>query len=291
VAEFSRRFTGSSDLYGDDGRTPVASINFVTAHDGFTLADLVSYNSKHNEANQEDNRDGADDNRSWTCGAEGPTDDPNINTLRGRQQRNFLTTLLLSQGVPMLLGGDEFGRSQKGNNNAWCQDNELSWFDWDAVDEQLLDFARALIRIRRTEPVFRRSEFLTGETERGSGLPDVLWLRPDGEEMTEADWERDDAHALALFLNGEEIPTHDRWGDPIEGASFLLMFNAHHEPIRFVIPEVLGDDHIVEVDTADQHPRGKQHGPGEEVPVESRSILVMRRASRMDEVPPEPAES
>jgi glycogen operon protein len=285
VAEFSRRFTGSADLYQDDGRTPVASINFITAHDGFTLRDLVSYNEKHNEANLEDNRDGSDSNRSWNCGVEGDTDDPEILALRARQQRNLLTTLILSQGVPMLLGGDEFGRSQNGNNNAWCQDSELSWFDWGAVDEDLLEFTRRLIHIRRTEPVFRRSDFLRGDEVQGSGLPDVLWLRPDGEEMTDEDWERGDAHALALFLNGEEIPTHDREGNPIEGASFLIVFNAHYEPIDFCIPEVLGDDLVVEIDTAEGGNRGRSHGPGETLSVQSRSTLVLRRANQMSEVP------
>ncbi|HWX08540.1 MAG TPA: glycogen debranching protein GlgX, partial [Gaiellaceae bacterium] len=172
VADFASRFTGSSDLYQGDGRTPSASINFITAHDGFTLRDLVSFNEKHNEANGESNKDGSDDNRSWNCGVEGSTDDPAINALRARQQRNFLTTLLLSQGVPMILGGDEFGRSQRGNNNAWCQDNELSWFDWSSQDEDLLAFARQLIQLRRDHPVFRRSAFLTGREVRGSGLPD-----------------------------------------------------------------------------------------------------------------------
>jgi len=189
VADFASRFTGSSDLYQSDGRTPSASINFVTAHDGFTLRDLVSYNEKHNEANGEENKDGTDDNRSWNCGVEGPTDDPVVNALRARQQRNFLTTLLLSQGVPMILGGDELGRTQGGTNNAWCQDNEISWFDWESGDHQLLAFTERLIRLRHLHPVFRRSAFLTGREVRDSGLPDVWWFRPDGR--------RDDAEGLA----------------------------------------------------------------------------------------------
>jgi len=222
---FAQRLTGSADLYSGDGRRPVASINFITAHGGFTLADLVSYNDKHNEENLEDNRDGSDSNRSWNCGAEGPTDDADVQQLRARQQRNFIATLILSLGVPMLLGGDELGRSQNGNNNAWCQDNELSWFDWENVDSELQEFTRRVITLRSREPVFRRRDFLLGE-ERRSDLPDVLWLRPDGEEMSDEHWERGDAHALQMFLNGEEIPHHDRYGNPIEGASFLLLFNA-----------------------------------------------------------------
>ena len=216
AAEFARRFTGSSDLYESDGRRPAASINFITAHDGFTLRDLVSYNEKHNEANLEDNSDGADDNRSWNCGAEGDTDDPEINALRARQQRNFLATLLLSQGVPMLLGGDEFGRSQGGNNNAWCQDNELSWFDWDSVDEDLQSFVREVIALRRREPVFRRRDFFVGD-EGTSGLPDVMWLRPDGDEMTDEDWERDDAHALARVPQRPGDPHPRPGGQPDRG--------------------------------------------------------------------------
>ena len=186
VGEFAQRLTGSSDLYQDDGRHPFASINFITAHDGFTLRDLVSYNEKHNEANKEGNRDGTDDNRSWNCGVEGETDDPEINALRARQQRNFLATLLLSQGTPMLLGGDEFGRTQGGNNNGWCQDSEISWFDWTLLEtnEDLLEFTRKLIALRRAHAVFRRRQFLFGHEMEGSGLPDAAWFRADGERMT-----------------------------------------------------------------------------------------------------------
>ena len=276
AAEFAQRLTGSADLYENDGRQPVASINFITAHDGFTLADLVSYNEKHNEANLEDNRDGTDDNRSWNCGAEGPTDDPEINGLRARQQRNFLVTLMLSQGVPMLLGGDEFGRSQQGNNNAWCQDNELSWFDWSGTDPELRAFATAVIRLRQNEPVFRRRDFLLGEPTNGSGLPDVIWLRPDGERMNEEDWERPDAHALGVFLNGQEIPTHDRDGNPIEGASFLILFNAHHEQIDFVVPAEIGENWKLEISTEGDQVSGS-FGAGEVVPVIGRATLVLRR--------------
>jgi glycogen operon protein len=277
VSEFAQRFTGSADLYQDDGRRPAASINFVTAHDGFTLNDLVSYNEKHNEANLEDNRDGTDDNRSWNCGAEGPTDDPEILALRARQQRNFLTTLLLSQGVPMLLGGDEMARTQQGNNNAWCQDNEISWFDWESADPELQEFTRRLIELRQSEPVFRRQDFFVGDEVVGSGLPDVVWLRPDGEDMTEDDWQREDAHSLGVFLNGREIPTHDRNGNQIRGASFLIFFNAHYEPIDFCITPRLGETWKLELATGDESALADTFAPGSTIGVEGRSVLVLRR--------------
>ncbi|MGH2827348.1 MAG: glycogen debranching protein GlgX, partial [Actinomycetota bacterium] len=238
VGEFAFRLTGSSDLYKDDGRRPNASINFITAHDGFTLNDLVSYNEKHNDANGEANRDGTDDNRSWNHGVEGPTDDPAIVATRLRQMRNFLATLFLSQGVPMLLGGDEFARTQHGNNNAWCQDNELSWFDWDWDDDQraLFEFTRRLIELRRAHPVFRSPAFLEGRGSPGADLPDVWWMRPDGRRMTQRDWRRGDARAIGVFLNGEEIPMLTQQGEPVVDASFLLLFNGHYEPIEFKLP-------------------------------------------------------
>jgi glycogen operon protein len=235
VGEFAQRFTGSADLYQDDGRDPFASINFVTAHDGFTLCDLVSYDGKHNQANLEDNRDGTDDNRSWNHGVEGPTDDPAVLELRARQQRNFLATLLLSQGVPMLLGGDELGRTQRGNNNAWCQDNEISWFDWVGADAQLLEFARQLIALRREHPVFRRTSFLTGTTGE-SGLPDAWWFRTDGRRMTQRDWTNPETRTLGVFLNGGEIRERTPHGEPIVGDSFLLLFNAHPQAVVFTLP-------------------------------------------------------
>ena len=237
VASFARRFTGSSDLYQDDGRHPSASINYVTAHDGFTLADLVSYDGKHNEANGEENRDGTDDNRSWNCGAEGPTDDPDVRALRERQKRNFLATLLLSHGVPMLLAGDEIGRTQHGNNNAWCQDNEISWLDWelDAEKEQLLAFTRRLVELRRRHPVFRRSRFLNGRSDRPT-LPDSWWLRPDGRRMTQQDWETPGTHVVGLYLNGAEIGSRTPEGEAVVDDSFLLLLNATHEPVHFVLP-------------------------------------------------------
>jgi isoamylase len=277
VAGFARRFTGSPDLYQDDGRRPAASINFITAHDGFTLNDLVSYNEKHNEDNLEDNRDGTDSNRSWNCGAEGPTDDPGVLALRARQQRNFLVTLLLSQGVPMLLGGDEFGRSQGGNNNAWCQDSALSWFDWTGFDARLQEFTRRVIALRQTEPVFRRGDFFVGEEVVGSGLPDVMWLRPDGGEMEQEDWDRGDAHALGVFLNGREIATHDREGRPIRGSSFLVFFNAFWEPITFKVPDALGERWGLELSTHDDAAAGDRLSAGDELEVLDRSLVVLRR--------------
>jgi isoamylase len=241
LPEFASRLTGSSDLYQQDSRRPVASVNFVTAHDGFTLQDLVSYNHKHNEANGEDNRDGSDDNRSWNCGVEGPTDDRGILALRARQKRNFLTTLLLSQGVPMLLAGDEMGRTQQGNNNAYCQDNEISWVDW-AVhaedDQELLDYVRALIKLRAEHPVFRRRRFFRGQTVRGGRqrLGDIAWFTLAGEEMTGHDWDAGFAKSLTVFLNGRAISEPDRRGERIQDDSFLLLFNASEQDLIFTIP-------------------------------------------------------
>jgi isoamylase len=276
---FASRLTGSSDLYADDGRRPFASINFVTAHDGFTLADLVSYNEKHNEANGEGNRDGSDDNRSWNCGVEGPTDDPAVVALRQRQQRNFLTTLLLSQGVPMLLGGDELGRTQHGNNNAWCQDNELSWIDWDLDDDarRLLEFTRRLIRFREAHPVFRRTWFFTGRAASGSGLPDVWWFRPDGRRMTERDWRREDGHALGVFLNGAEVRRLSQRGHRLVDDSFLLLFNAHHEELVFTLPpRRFGTRWVLEISTADPDAGESVFAARGAVAVEARSIVVLR---------------
>ena len=240
VGTFASRFTGSSDLYEPDGRRPFASINFVTAHDGFTLRDLVTYNDKHNEANLEDNRDGDSHNRSWNHGVEGETDDLAVNALRERQQRNFLATLFLSQGVPMLLGGDEIARTQRGNNNAYCQDNEISWIGWELDDraERLLAFARRLIELRTTHPVFHRADFLTGEERLGSGAPDVWWFRPDGRKMTQRNWRDDNALTLGVFLNGSEIPTLTAQGAPVIDDTFLILFNAWDGPIAFTLPSV-----------------------------------------------------
>jgi isoamylase len=277
VGQFASRFTGSSDLYQSDGRAPFASINFITAHDGFTLRDLVSYNDKHNEANGEGNKDGTDDNRSWNHGVEGSTDDPEINALRARQQRNFLTTLLLSQGVPMLLGGDEFGRSQGGSNNAWCQDNEVSWFNWDAADPELLEFTKRLIALRQAHPVFRRSTFLTGQEVKGSGLPDVWWFRPDGRRMTQKEWQRDDGHTLGVFLNGEEISERTPEGQDIVDDSFLLLFNAYGESIPFTLPtRRFGARWQVEIATGAGAPEGVVPARAR-VTLEGRSLVLFRR--------------
>jgi glycogen operon protein len=281
VANFASRLTGSSDLYESDGRHPFASINFITAHDGFTLRDLVSYNSKHNEANLEDNKDGTDDNRSWNHGVEGETEDPEVTALRARQQRNFLATLLLSQGTPMVLGGDEFGRTQGGNNNAWCQDNEISWFDWEAMkgDGELLEFTRRLIGLRSEHPVFRRRQFLHGTDPEGSGLPDVWWFRPDGRRMTKVDWDDGGTRLLGMFLNGEEITGTDARGQRIVDDSFVLLFNARHEDAEFTLPtERFGTEWTCELRTDGKE--GGPHAAGSTVPLTSRSLVLLRRTAR-----------
>jgi isoamylase len=258
LGEFASRITGSSDLYQHDGRRPAASINFITAHDGFTLNDLVSYNGKHNEANGEDNRDGADDNRSWNCGVEGPTDDPEVNSLRARQQRNFLATLLVSQGVPMLLHGDEFGRTQQGNNNAYCQDNEISWVDWSRAEEnaELLAYTMALSDFRRAHPVFRRRRFFSGRpVRRGDELGDIAWFNVGGTEMAEQDWETDIGRCVMVFLNGQGIPDLDSRGERVVDHSFLLCFNASPEDVEMVLPaSEFGEKWAVVLDTATGEP-------------------------------------
>ena len=243
VAELAYRLSGSSDLYETSGRRPFASINFITAHDGFSLHDLVSYNEKHNEANGEGNQDGHNDNLSWNCGVEGPTDDPAILDLRLRQKRNMLTTLLLSQGVPMLCGGDEIGRTQQGNNNAYCQDNELSWHDWGlaAEDRELLGFVRELIALRQQHPVFRRRRFFQGRKIHGSEIKDIVWLRPDGREMDESDWSQGYLRALGIVLAGDAIEETDARGNRIVDDTFLLLLNAHHEAIPFLLPSPEGN--------------------------------------------------
>jgi isoamylase len=285
VADVAYRLTGSSDLYQDDGRRPYASINFVTAHDGFTLHDLVSYDHKHNEANGEHNHDGSNDNRSWNCGVEGPTDDSEVSFLRERQRRNFLTSLLLSQGVPMLLAGDELGRTQGGNNNAYCQDNEISWVDWE-LDEQrlaLLDFVRAIVTLRREHPVFRRGQFFQGQASHGSAVKDIGWFTPDGTEMNEAEWQAPDVSTLGVFLNGEEIPDRDRRGERAVDDSFMLLLNGGGEPALFTLPgqpwakeyELLADTALAFV-----RPRGADapsYMAGEELSMASRSMALLRK--------------
>jgi isoamylase len=289
--EFASRLAGSSDLYATSGRRPVASINFVTCHDGFTLHDLVSYNHKHNEANGEGNRDGADDNRSWNCGTEGPTGDPATNALRARQKRNFLVTLFLSQGVPMLLAGDEVGRTQAGNNNAYCQDNELSWLDWNPerladAEHDLLQFTQTLAGLRRDHPVFRRRRFFRGSREASGGeTGDIAWLTPGGEEITQQNWGDSRAKSLAVLLNGEAISEPDPRGERIADAKFLLLFNAHSTPRTFTLPGAsLAAGWEVVIDTScDATPEASRilDGsaallPKSEVEVTGRTVLVLQ---------------
>ncbi|MFI9272364.1 glycogen debranching protein GlgX [Kitasatospora sp. NPDC052896] len=282
LAEFGSRLTGSADLYQDDGRRPLASINFVTCHDGFTLRDLVSYNEKHNEANGEHNRDGESFNRSWNCGAEGGTDDPEVLRLRARQQRNFIATLLLSQGVPMLSHGDELGRTQLGNNNAYCQDNELSWVAWPERSE-LLEFTQGMVWLRRNHPVFRRRRFLRGRPVAGThdDLTDIAWFTPSGDEMTDRDWGTSYAKSLTVFLNGAAISEPDRRGGRIIDDSFLLLFNAHSESLQFTVPKEHGEEWQVVVDTTQPvlptPGTGLRVKAGDGLWLTDRSLLVLQR--------------
>ncbi|GAA3923778.1 glycogen debranching protein GlgX [Actinomadura viridis] len=279
LPEFASRLTGSSDLYENSARRPFASINFVTCHDGFTLNDLVSYDTKHNQANGEDNRDGTDDNRSWNCGVEGPTDDPGVLALRARQRRNFLATLFLSQGVPMLSHGDEFGRTQRGNNNAYCQDNDLAWVDWRPGDPRDLEFVRILSRLRRDHPVFRRRRFFTGG-DTGAAPADIAWLTPSGERMTDHDWNVGFAKSLGVFLNGDAITEPDPRGRRIRDDSFLMLFNAGSEPVEFVLPgPEYGERWEFTLDTADPEPAGDRARvkARDAVGVGGRSLTVLRR--------------
>jgi glycogen operon protein len=279
VGELATRLAGSSDLYLPNGRRPSASLNFITCHDGFTLTDLVSHDHKHNEANGENNRDGTDSNDSWNCGAEGPSGNPEVNALRARQRRNFMATLLLSQGVPMLLAGDEFGRTQRGNNNAYCQDNEVSWVDWNLDEEQknLLEFVRSVIDLRRAQPVFRRRHFFQGRAIRGTDIKDIYWLRPDGMEMTEADWQCAHACSLGMGLLGDQISEADERGQPIRGGSFLILFNARDAgmPFRLGARRRLVNWNLL-FDTT--HPYGQTGGCIHEhmsiYPMEARSMAV-----------------
>jgi isoamylase len=278
LGEFAYRFTGSSDLYELTGRRPYASVNFITAHDGFTLNDLVSYNDKHNEANGEENRDGDNHNRSWNCGAEGPTDDPEVNRLRSRQKRNFLATLFLSQGIPMLLGGDEMGRTQGGNNNAYCQDNEISWYDWESADKELMEFTSWIITLQREHPVFRRRRWFYGRPLHGAEIGDIAWLRTDGKEMSEKDWGIGHFKSLAVFLNGKELNTYDQRGELIVDDVFLVMFNAHYETIDFRLPPRAWGGRWLRILDTDRYPGGEQEfKAGEKVPVEARSMVLLKR--------------
>jgi isoamylase len=290
IGELAYRITGSSDLYARSGRKPYASINFVTAHDGFTLQDLVSYNTKHNEANGEGNRDGADNNRSWNCGVEGPSDDPEVNQLRARQKRNFMATLLLSQGVPMLLAGDAIGHTQLGNNNAYCQDNEISWLDWDPqhVDGQLVAFIQRLIALRKDHPVFHRRNFFQGRKIRGAEIKDIVWLTPDGKEMTDEAWNQDFARCLGFALSGGAADDVDERGHPIRDENFLLLMNAHHEEIAFVLPKPpSGAGWIALIDTSCQIQRRVNAFclGGTAYPLHARSLVLLaeRAANRVRE--------
>ncbi|GIH60601.1 glycogen debranching protein GlgX [Microbispora siamensis] len=281
LPEFASRLAGSSDLYASSGRRPVASINFVTAHDGFTLTDLVSYDHKHNEANGEGNRDGTDDNRSWNCGAEGPVEDPGIVRLRRRQRRNLLTTLFVSQGVPMLLAGDEFGRTQHGNNNAYCQDNDISWIDWSLIRQEgdLLEFVRRLAALRRAHPVFRRRRFFQGRTV-GDGSRDVIWLTPSGTEMTDGDWHTGYAKSLAVYVNGDAISEPGPRGERIRDETFLLLINAHHENLTFALPgPELGAAWRPVLDTAEEDVRDDPYA--EEILPAGAKVCLADRSMRV----------
>ncbi|MGA9475709.1 MAG: glycogen debranching protein GlgX [Terriglobales bacterium] len=280
VGELAYRITGSSDLYARSGRKPYASINFVTAHDGFTLQDLVSYNQKHNEANGEDNRDGTDNNRSWNCGVEGPTDDPQINQLRARQKRNILATLLFSQGVPMLLAGDEIGHTQQGNNNAYCQDSEISWISWDPahMDSELLGFVKRLIALRKDHPAFRRRNFFQGRKIKGAEVTDIAWLRPDGQQMTDEEWNQEFARCLCVSLSGEAVDEVDDRGQRVRDENFLLLLNAHHEEIPFTLPLAAANAcWIALVDTSCQTTRRPDafYDCGAPYPLQPRSLALL----------------
>jgi glycogen operon protein len=275
VAELASRLTGSSDLYQNDSRRPVASINFVTAHDGFTLHDLVSYNEKHNDANGEQNADGESFNRSWNCGAEGDTADPGVVKCRPQQQRNLLTTLFLAQGVPMLLMGDEIGRTQNGNNNAYCQDNELSWVNWDEIDHALLDVTRWLIALRRDHPVFRRRRWFQGRPIRGT--VDIGWFKPTGKAMTDRDWEAGHERSLGVFLNGKGIPGHDERGRSLSDDSFLLLFNAHSRPVRWMLPKEYGGPWRLLLDSEQLQPERETRAVSDTVRTPGRTVLVLQR--------------
>jgi isoamylase len=284
IGEMAYRLTGSPDLYEHGGRRPNVSINFVIAHDGFTLTDLVSYNEKHNKLNADDNRDGDNNNLSWNCGMEGPTDDPQINVLRDRQRRNFLTTLFLSQGVPMLCGGDEWGRTQNGNNNAYCQDNEISWFKWHREDKQnqFLEFTRKLIQLRKEHPVFRRPKFLKGRRIPGSDVRDVMWFNPGGSQMTEEEWTSPFVRCLGMLLSGDATDVLNFKGESVRDETFLLLINAHYEPIPFVLP---GQEHLewqLILDTGDPDgflPEPKTFGSGDDLDLGGRACCLIQLIS------------
>ncbi|MGI4750419.1 MAG: glycogen debranching protein GlgX [Janthinobacterium lividum] len=279
LGEFAERLTGSPDLYKENSRKPTASVNFITAHDGFTLHDLVSYNEKHNEANGEDNKDGESHNRSFNYGTEGPTDDPEINKLRDQQKRNMLTTLFLSQGVPMLVAGDEFGRTQSGNNNAYCQDNEISWLNWENADNSLLKFTQKLIAFRKKHSVFAKRSWFKGHSIKVDGLNDIAWFLPEGKEMSEENWSHDFAKSLAVYFNGNEINAVDLEGKKVVDDNFYVIFNAYHEPLDYMLPpEKYGDTWVKVLDTTEDciSENGTTFKATENINVAGRSIVVLK---------------
>jgi len=284
LAEFALRFTGSPDLYFDNYRKPIASINFITAHDGFTLHDLVSYNEKHNLDNGENNNDGETHNRSWNCGVEGNTDDPSIIALRNKQKRNLLTTLFLSQGVPMILAGDELGRTQKGNNNAYCQDNEISWINWIQADKDLLEFTKKLIHFYKNHPAFSRRRWFKGRPIKGIGLEDIAWFLPEGIEMPDDNWHLDFAKSLAVYLNGKALRTQGPKGEQIIDDNFYIIFNAYHEPLQYKLPfEKYGNNWLKVIDTASNmiNEKGKpmHYDSKDTIPVDGRSVVVLKQSN------------
>jgi glycogen operon protein len=280
IGELAYRLTGSSDLYERGGRKPCASINFITAHDGFTLHDLVSYNEKHNEANPEDNRDGEDHNRSWNCDVEGPTDDPDVLALRARQKRNFLASLLLSQSVPMLLAGDEMGRSQQGNNNAYCQDNEISWWDWELGEEdrELMRFVQRVLQLRKAHPTFRRRSFFEGRRIRKKDIKDIVWLNPDGEEMDDEQWQHAFARCLGMYLSGSAIDERDACGHRITDDDFLLLLNAYHEAVPFRLPDFDGSPSwqvLIDTTRTTMPAASRGYRSGDIYSLQSRSFVLL----------------
>ncbi|MHB8564376.1 MAG: glycogen debranching protein GlgX, partial [Acidiferrobacteraceae bacterium] len=283
IGELAQRLTGSSDLYERSGRKPHASINFISAHDGFTLHDLVTYNAKHNEANQEEGRDGNDNNHSWNCGVEGETDDPAINTLRARQKRNLLATLLLSQGVPMLVAGDEMGRTQQGNNNAYCQDNPISWLGWELQqqDRELLEFTRRMISLRKEHPLFRRRYFFQGRPIRGGEVKDIVWLNPDGLEMSDADWDQASSRCLGVYLAGDTLLETDGRGQRLMDDNLLLLINADHEDVAFTLPEFEGHyswDVLLDTFYVTDMPTAVHYQTGQGYPVHGRALVLLKQS-------------
>jgi glycogen operon protein len=282
IGEVASRLSGSSDIFQPAGRGPAASINFVTAHDGFTLEDLVSYSEKHNEANLEANRDGSDNNRSWNCGIEGPTPDPGVRSLREKQKRNLLATLLFSQGVPMLVAGDELGRTQRGNNNAYCHDSELSWIDWENANLALLEFVRKLISLRNRHPLFRRRTYFRGREVREARMKDISWLSADGAEMSDEDWARSSARSLGVLISGRGLSERDELGRPVEDDDVLLLVNAHDDSVAFTLPGAEGERWDALIDTGHPAFEGKRYGRGTTYPLAARALALLVKPNRRD---------